>query len=73
MAIDPKIKEAIEEAVTESGQSKKLARRLVAWFNAIASGNEDINDTQSANRHLERLYEETKTDGEWSDAEEELA
>ena len=73
MAVDPKIKEAIKEAVEENGQSKALAHRLVAWFDAIASGNEDTNDTQSANRHLELLYEETKTDGEWSDTEEELA
>ena len=71
--MDPKIKEAIEEAVEENGQSKALARRLVAWFDAIASGNEAINDAQSANRHLELLYKETEMEGEWSDAEEEPA
>ena len=60
MTVDPKIIEAIEEAVKEKWQSKALARRLVAWFEAIASGNEDIYDKESANRHLELLYEATK-------------
>ena len=60
--MDPKIEEAIKEAVEENGQSEALARRLVAWFDAIASGNEDINDRQSANRHLELLYGATMTD-----------
>lgn len=58
--MDQKIKEAIETAVREAGQPEGLARKLASWFDAIASGNEDINDTQSANRHLELLYEETQ-------------
>lgn len=58
--MDPKIKEAIKTAVSEAGQPEGLARKLARWFEAIASGNEDINDTQSANRHLELLYEETQ-------------
>ena len=72
MVIDLKIKEAIEEAIAESGQSKTLARLLVAWFNAIASGNEHIHDKQSADRHLELIYEETKTDGKRNDPEKEM-
>ena len=56
--MDPKIVTSIEEAVREEGQSEALARRLVAWFGAIASGNEDINDKQASNRHLELLYNE---------------
>ena len=63
MTMDPKIVEAIEEAVDENGQTKVLARRLVAWFDAIASGNQEINDKQSANRHLELLYKATKLEG----------
>ena len=58
--IDSKIKTSIEEAVLEEGQSEALARRLVAWFGAIASGNEDVNDKQASNRHLELLYSETE-------------
>lgn len=60
MIVDPKIKASIEEAVREESQSEALARRLVAWFKAIASGNEDINDKQASNRHLELLYNEVE-------------
>ena len=60
MIVDPKIKASIEEAVREESQSEALARRLVAWFEAIASGNEDINDKQASNRHLELLYNEAE-------------
>ena len=56
--MDPKITEAIQQVIQDAGQSDALARRLTAWFSAIASGNEDINDRQSTNRHLELLYEE---------------
>ncbi len=61
MAIDPKIKEAIEGAVAEAGQPPGLARKLMSWFEAIATGNEDIANRQSAYRHLELLYEEVQT------------
>ena len=59
MALDPRIKQAIVEAVEESGQSEALASRLSAWFEAVASGNEDINDKESAVRHLDVLYDAT--------------
>lgn len=68
MAVDPKIQEAIEAAVEEAGQNKGLARKLIRWFEAIASGNEEINDRQSAHRHLELLYEETQTPAGASDS-----
>jgi len=61
MSVDPKIKEAIEPAVEEAGQTPSLARCLGRWFEAIATGNENINDRQSADRHLELLYDETQT------------
>ena len=69
MTVDPRIAQAIVEAVEENGQGKALARLLIAWFDAIASSNENINDRQSANRHLELLYGGTKAQGESSDAE----
>ena len=53
MSVDPKIKEAIELAVEEADQSPALSRKLFKWFEAIASGNEAINNKQSAYRHLE--------------------
>ena len=69
MAVDAKIEETIEEAVREEGQSEALARKLAAWFDAVASGNEDINDRQSANRHLELVYEETQVSEESDDSD----
>ena len=61
MTTDTKIREAIEAAVTKVGQDRTLATKLVRWFEAIASGNEDINDSDLTDRHLERLYEATRT------------
>lgn len=60
MSVDSKIKEAIEEVVLEAGQPESLARKIAKWFEAIASGNEDISNEQSTDRHLELLYEETQ-------------
>lgn len=59
MTVDPKIREAIEAAVAEAGQEPTLAPKLIRWFEAIASGSEQITDQQSAYRHLEILYEAT--------------
>ena len=56
MAIDPRIREAIEIAVEESGQDASLSRKLVAWFEELSSGNERIDD---AERHLKILYDST--------------
>lgn len=56
MAIDIRITQAINEAVKEAGQPETLARRLVAWFEAVTSGNEDINDQATTARHLEVLF-----------------
>ena len=59
MTIDARITQAINEAVKEAGQPDTLARRLIAWFEAVTSGNEDINDQATAARHLEVLFEGT--------------
>ena len=59
--MDPKIKAAIEMAVSEAAQSQGLARKITRWFEAIASGNEDITDRQATDRHLELLYDEVQT------------
>lgn len=61
--MDKKIQDAIREAVTEAGQDPALARKLESWFEAIASGSEDINDKQSSYRHLELLYDDTRASG----------
>lgn len=61
--MDKKIQDAIRQAVTEAGQDPGLARKLESWFEAIASGSEDINDKQSSYRHLELLYDDTHASG----------
>ena len=50
MTVDPKIKEAIGG----------LSRMLISWFEAIAVGNEEVDDKQSSDRHLELLYGEVQ-------------
>ena len=54
--MDQKIREAIEVAVEEAGQDASLSRKLVAWFEELSSGNEQIDD---ADRHLKLLYDST--------------
>lgn len=56
MAVDPRIKEAIEAAVGEGGQDASLSRKLIAWFEALSSGNERIDD---AELHLKLIYDST--------------
>ena len=70
MTIDARITQAINEAIEEAGQPETLARRLIAWFEAVTSGNEDINDQATTTRHLEVLFEGTvvqDADGEDED------
>lgn len=69
MAIDPKIKEAIVASVIDSGQPEGLARKLVSWFESIATGQEKIDDRQSADRHLELLYREVCVASQTTDEE----
>ena len=57
-----KIRESIESAVSEAGQTEGLAHKLHLWFQALASGNEEINDRQSTEPRLEILYEEAKVE-----------
>ena len=61
MTTDTTIREAILAAVAEAKQDHTLAHKLIRWFEAIASGNEDFADTDSTDRHLELLYRETVT------------
>ncbi len=56
MALDPKIEKAIQTAVQAVGQAESLSRGLVAWFDAVSSGNESLTDRDSTDRRLERLY-----------------
>ena len=63
MNLDTRISEAIHDAVEDAGQPKELARRLIAWIEAVTSGNEDINDQATAARHLEVLFDGTVVSG----------
>ena len=67
MALDVRIAEAIREAVAEAGQPEALARRMIAWFEEVVSGNEDIHDQAAAVRHLEVLFEGTVFEGNGED------
>lgn len=57
--MDPKIKEAIEMAVTEQKQPDSVSKALVAWMSAITSGKEDPHDASAAARRADILYQET--------------
>ena len=70
MALDSRITEAIAEAVEEAGQPETLARRLIAWFEAVTSGNENINDQATTARHLEVLFEGTTVDENSKESED---
>ncbi|MFJ7593337.1 CxC ATPase DNA modification system associated small protein [Streptomyces sp. NPDC097617] len=61
MSLDSKVTEGIRNAVAEAGQDPKLAQRLIAWMTAVTSGNEDVNDSDAAERRLDVLYESTTT------------
>ena len=54
--MDPRIADAIRSAAVDHKQTSDLARNLVRWFDAIASGSEDPYDEQSAYRHLEIAF-----------------
>ena len=69
MSIDPKIAEAIEEAVAQTNQSKALSQKIIAWTEAIMSGNESVQDAQSAQRRLDPLYETVQTSGNVSNSD----
>ena len=58
MSLDTKITQAIRDSVSDAGQSSALATRLIAWMEAVTSGNEDPADPAAAARHIEMLYAE---------------
>ena len=64
MITDAKIQEAIKEAVADSGQNEGLADKLIAWFEAVANGNENLTDKDFVSRHLDFLYGNCSIDGE---------
>jgi len=63
VSLDIRISQAIKDAVSDAGQSPALARRLIAWMEAVTSGNEDPADQATASRHIEVLYAEASASG----------
>ena len=73
MAVDTRIKQAIEEVVSNARQPQGLANRLTRWFEAIANGDEDVHNMQDANRRLELLYRDVQIDDDAEFIEEEMS
>jgi CxC ATPase-based modification system component len=62
VSIDSRIKNAIIDAVKEAQQTSSLADKLIAWFEALATENESLDDRESVSRHLEILYQVTEVE-----------
>lgn len=56
MALDRTIREAVQTAVRDAGQPDQLSKKLLAWLEAIVTGNEELNDRDASQRHLEVLF-----------------
>jgi hypothetical protein len=73
MPIDPRMRAAILEATQAAGQGRSLADKIVAWFEAMSSGNESITNPESVARHMDIFYSlaEGRDVADSQDAEEE--
>lgn len=49
--IDQEVKEAINQATRNAGQSPELAAKLITWLESVADGNESLTNTT---RYTER-------------------
>lgn len=58
------IKDAIKAAVEDAGQPEELANALIAWMEAVVSGNEDLSDPDSTNYHIDLLFAKTHIEEE---------
>ena len=54
--LDNRIRTAIVTAAAEAGQPL-LADKLIAWLDALATGNTNLEDREATRRHLQLLYE----------------
>ena len=69
--MDLKISDAIRQVTHQEGQSPDLAELIVAWFKNVASGNENIDNRQSAHRHLDHIFDNIHLRGNCGNAEDE--
>ena len=60
MSLDYIVHEAIKNAVEDAGQSESLADKIIAWVDALASGNENIDDVDNSYRRARLVYEDTE-------------
>ena len=59
------IKLAIENAVSEAGQSEDLAYMIFRWFKELASGNQNLApDSQDAKWRVGKIYDSVCLPGE---------
>lgn len=63
MAVPEEIQDAIQAAVRGAGQGSAVAAKLIAWFEAIASGNESLDSFESAARRLEVIFPAVEVSG----------
>lgn len=56
------IETAIKSAVQERGQSADLAKKIMAWMQALSVGNETIESGQRATQRVSVIFDTTKTD-----------
>jgi len=57
LEIDKIVRIAVEEAVAANHQGPDVAKKIVAWIEALSEGNEELSSDDSAERHLAVLYE----------------
>lgn len=57
MSVDPRISQAVSQAVQHAGQPGAVADRLLAWFEGLSTGNESLEDPDSVKRHVEVLFD----------------
>lgn len=51
------LRRAVEQSVQAAGQPPAVAQRLIAWIEAVVSGNEDLSDKETSRTRMERLME----------------
>jgi len=62
MAIDQEIIKAIRQAVSANGQPASVGDKLIAWFEAVVSENEDSHDMSKAGARLDLIFNDLKID-----------
>lgn len=54
------VDEIIEQQAAKYGQDEEVARKLIAWFNALEIGNEKIGDDAKVKLRIEYILERIK-------------